>query len=516
MNYFSPDNKHNPHGKWVMSRINTDFKNERFFQKITKNDILERGNSYGLKKRKILAEVLKDQYREWPEDKNIISNINKILNPASVTVTCGHQLCLGLGPLYVHSKIKETQYFSNFLCQEHNAIVIPIFWMATEDHDYEEIRHLEFQDHKFSIKKSFKGRPVGSLPANIATDVIKEMIEKLGSNQPLNELLKKFQIAYNKGGSLADATRRLIHEMHPEVLCIDASDKRLKDMALDLWRDEILSQSLYNSRDTSIWDNAKRTPPIPFNESMMFYLKDGRRTRINFENGNYYSDGIIWSPKDLIEEIESHPERISPNALLRPIYQEFILPNMSYIGGFGEVEYWLQLIPYFKKFGKLRIRIMPRTSFSWWTKSISKKWKKISNDDVHFWISKKDFREIFLKTQGIIEEYSYPLYEAAKIVIEREYNHELGVQESAKSWLQRIKNDEKRMNKRIRRNVIKRNDHDLKKFKEFRDQHHPNDKLQERHWTVLDLVYNFGSFTSSKYLDALTVQNNGFIWILEE
>mgnify|MGYP001423003692 FL=1 len=56
MNYFSPDNKHNPHGKWVMSRINTDFKNERFFQKITKNDILERGNSYGLKKRKILNE----------------------------------------------------------------------------------------------------------------------------------------------------------------------------------------------------------------------------------------------------------------------------------------------------------------------------------------------------------------------------------------------------------------------------------------------------------------------------
>ena len=164
------------------------------------------------------------------------------------------------------------------------------------------------------------------MPANIATDVIKEMIEKLGSNQPLNELLEKFQMAYTKGGSLADATRRLIHEMHPEVLCVDASDKRLKDMALDLWRDEILTQSLYNSGDTSIWDNAKRTPPVPFNESMMFYLRDGQRTRINFENGNYYSDGIIWSPKDLIEEIESHPERISPNALLRPIYQEFILP----------------------------------------------------------------------------------------------------------------------------------------------------------------------------------------------
>ena len=116
---------------------------------------------------------------------------------------------------------------------------------------------------------------------------LKEMIEKLGSNQPLNELLEKFQIAYTKGGSFADATRRLIHEMHPEVLCIDASDKRLKDMALDLWRDEILTQSLYNSRDTSIWDNANRTPPVPFNKSMMFYLKDGRRTRINFENGNY-------------------------------------------------------------------------------------------------------------------------------------------------------------------------------------------------------------------------------------
>ncbi len=516
MNYFSPDNKQNPHGKWVRSKINSDFKNERFFQKITKKDILERSQGYDLKKREVLAQVLKDQYQEWSEDKDVISNIEKILNPKSVTVTCGHQLCLGLGPLYVHSKIRETQYFSNLLCQEHKAIVIPIFWMASEDHDFEEIKHLQFQDHKFSIQKSFKGRSVGSLPASIATDVIKEMIKKLGSNIPLNELLQKFQVAYTKGGGLADATRRLIHEIHPEVICLDASDKRLKYMALDLWIDEIESQSLYNSRDASIWDNAKRTPPVPFNKSMMFYLKDGRRTRIDFENGKYYSDGIIWSPKSLIKEIESHPERISPNALLRPIYQELILPNVSYIGGFGEIEYWLQLIPYLKKMGESRIRIIPRTSFSWWTKSISKKWEKISNKNFHFWTSKKDFREKILRSIGMSNQYSYPLYEAAKNIMEREYNQKLGVHESSKSWLQRIKNDEKRMNQRVRRNMIKKNDHDLKKFLDFREQHYPNDKLQERQWTVLDLVYNFGSVTSSKYLEALGGQNNGFIWILEE
>ncbi len=515
MKYFSPENSENPNGKWLRSTIKSKFSNEPFFKSLTKKDLESRSSNYSIDQRQILVNVLKDQYQEWKDDDSVISLIEKLRIENAVTVTSGHQLSLCLGPLYVHSKIRETQYLSNFLSEKYDQPVVPVFWMATEDHDFEEIRHLRFQEQDFSMGEEIKGHSVGSLPCSIAQEVVEKMISQLGGNTSIKELLICMHKAYSLGGTLADATRRLIHEFHPGILCLDASDQRLKAMACGLWEDEILNQTLYNSREISIWNN-EREEPVPFRPSMMFYLKNGIRSRIDFENGEYFSDGHRWTPNELLNEASSHPERISPNALLRPIYQETILPNVSYLGGLGEIEYWLQLIPYLKQWKKSNVRINIRTSFAWWTRATQRNWSSISENGINYWTSEKEYRSHWLKILGKSDVDRYPVLETVKRVMNSHYNQNNGVEQSTDAWLQRIKRDEKRMNERIRRGSLKKVDIQMKRYKSFKNEHHPGNALQERKWTLIDLVFHFGLNSSSKYTEGLGNENNGLIWILQD
>lgn len=516
MKYSSLNNENNPNGGWVRSKIDSELSNDLFFQDFSHHSIEKRSSSFSESKRIILVDVLKDQYSEWRENKDLIARIDQLLNLKSVTVTCGHQLCIGLGPLYVHSKIRETHHLAESLSEKYNRPVVPIFWMATEDHDFEEIRHWEFKNKKFSIEDNVKDLAVGSMSSAIVVEVLQRMKLELGTNASINNLLDKFHSAYNKEGTLSDATRRLVYDLHPEVICIDASDSRLKNMASDLWEDEIINQTLYKSRDTSLWEKSKREVPVPFKKSMMFYLIEGERSRIDFDNGKYVTKKKSWEPQELVNELKSNPERVSPNALLRPIYQEHIIPNIAYLGGAGEIEYWLELIPYLKDYMKSEIRIKIRTSFAWWTRNVARKWAQISKRGSDYWTSEKIFRTSLLKYLGISDENTFPIYEKIGPLMKHSYGDKKSIEGSVESWLQRIKKDEERMNERVRRNALKDESIELERFKMFRDEHHPKNILQERVWTILDLTYYFGSHSCSQYSECLKNESNGFLWILPD
>lgn len=516
MKYFSPDNMNNPNGGWVRSKIDSELSNDIFFQDFSHHSIEKRGLSFSKRKRIILVDVLKDQYSEWTENQDLLSRIDQLLNPKSVTVTCGHQLCVGLGPLYVHSKIRETQHLAELLSEKYNRPVVPVFWMATEDHDFEEIRHWEFKNKKFSIKDNIKGIAVGSISSAIVTEVLQRMKLELGTNISISDLLDKFHSAYAKEGTLSDATRRLVYDFHPEVICIDASDSRLKKMAGDLWEDEIINQTLYESRDASLWEKSKRAVPVPFKRSMMFYLIDGKRSRIDFENGKYVTNKKSWEPRELVDEFKSNPERVSPNALLRPIYQEYIIPNIAYLGGVGEIEYWLELIPYLRDYTKSEVRIKIRTSFAWWTRAVERKWGQISKKGVDYWTSEKIFRSSLLNSLGISDVNVFPLHEEILPLMKNLYGNKKSMGRSVESWLQRIKKDEERMNERVRRNALREESIDFERFKVFREEQHPKNILQERVWTILDLAYYFGSDSCLEYSECLKNESNGFLWILPD
>ncbi len=207
----------------------------------------------------------------------------------------------------------------------------------------------------------------------------------------MNTLLES---AY-KERSLSEATRKLVHQLFGDkgLVVIDADRKDLKGLATHLWSKEL--ETGFSAIEVGE-QNARlgaKGYPIQVNprEINLFYLEENKRTRILREGTDTYAladHSMRWTKKDLFEEVQTHPERISPNVLLRPLYQETILPNLAYIGGGGELSYWLQLKTIFES-ANLRFPILiARNSFLLVDQKTVKKSKALDLDWIHLFKSK--------------------------------------------------------------------------------------------------------------------------------
>jgi len=282
--------------------------------------------------REVLVSVLKEQNKEFNLTEISNNNIDLLSYEDSFTVTTGHQLCLFTGPLYfmykiisiinLVEKLKEKYPTNNF---------VPIFWMATEDHDFEEIKSINLFGKKV-VWESNQDGAVGKMNLKGLAKIIKELKTKLRDNDNASYLIELFQNTYLNHNTLADATRYLVNELFGKygIVVLDGDDKKLKREFVPVMKNDILDHSYKNiiEETTSRLSESYKSQAF-FRDINFFKLSEGKRELI--------TAGIAES------EIENHPELFSPNVLMRPLYQESILPNIAYIGGGAEVAYWMQL-----------------------------------------------------------------------------------------------------------------------------------------------------------------------------
>ena len=307
-------------------------------------------------KRSVLVEAFTQQYSDLAPSEVTRNAIQSLTKENTFTVTTGHQLNLMGGPLYFLYKIISTLNLAKELKEnapENNFI--PVFWMATEDHDFEEINHFNFQNKRFQWSQNTSGA-VGVLDTSELSEFVTVFSNILGDSshaQTLKELVKN---TYLNHSNLADATRYLVHALFGEdgLLIIDGNDAALKRLFIPQLTSEFTNQQAYksvsqtNEQLTAI-DAAYKIQVNP-RELNLFYLKDNIRERIVKKESHFsvLNTDIQWGLEELLAEVQSNPERFSPNVIMRPLYQETILPNLCYIGGGGEVSYWLQLKSYFE------------------------------------------------------------------------------------------------------------------------------------------------------------------------
>lgn len=282
--------------------------------------------------REVLVEVLKEQNKGYNLTKLSNNNIDLLLSDETFTITTGHQLCLFTGPLYFIYKIISTINLAEQLSiKYHKCNFVPIFWMATEDHDFEEIQSINLFGEKISWESSQEGA-VGKMSLDGIAKVIQELEQKLGEGEHAKSVVALFKHAYLKHNNLADATRFLVNELFGKygIVIIDGDDKRLKKEFVPIMKKDILDNS-YKSiiQDTS--------GCLSENYKAQAYCRDINFFKLSEDKRELIKEGITAS------EIENKPELFSPNVLMRPLYQETILPNLAYIGGGAEVAYWMQL-----------------------------------------------------------------------------------------------------------------------------------------------------------------------------
>lgn len=314
-----------------------------------KSQIEEKGKSFSEENRKALVSSLKEQYKNVEASQLTFQNIEILNKENTFTITTGHQLNLFTGPLYFLYKIVSTINLCKTLKEKYPEFnFVPIYWMATEDHDFEEINYFNFQSKKISWNRNASGA-VGELDLRGLEDIYNVFESELGLGHNALKLKDLFKTAYLKHQTLAEAMRYLVNELFTEygLVILDGNDKNLKERYIPYIREEICNQSSFKNVSETNERIAALNYKIQVNprEINIFYIKGGLRERIVEKNGVYsvLETSIAWNEETLIQEINEHPQRFSPNVILRPLYQEIILPNLCYIGGGGELAYWFQL-----------------------------------------------------------------------------------------------------------------------------------------------------------------------------
>lgn len=299
----------------------------------------------------LLQDVLRKQYQKLAQSEKVQVHIENLSEANTFTICTAHQLNIFTGPLYIVYKALSIIKLADQLNEtyaEYNFV--PVFWLGSEDHDLAEINHFNLFSDSYTWETGQTGA-TGRMDASSLEDVYSLFQERL-RNEDLKELLEK---SYLDSANLADATRSILNALFGErgLVVLDADDSKLKSAFAESMKGEMIEQisSLSIKKNLEFLDANYKVQASP-REINLFYIKDAIRERIVYDQDRWtvLKTELSWSENELIDELNSHPERFSPNVILRPVYQEFILPNLAYIGGAGELAYWLQLKDVFSAF----------------------------------------------------------------------------------------------------------------------------------------------------------------------
>jgi bacillithiol biosynthesis cysteine-adding enzyme BshC len=322
--------------------------------------------------RDVLHQALIKQYGKLKITDATSANLKSLKDPNTFTITTGHQLNIFTGPLFfiykvaavvnACRKLKELYPTNNF---------VPVFWMASEDHDYEEIRSFSLYGKKYTWVTDQAGA-VGRFNPKSIDKLFGEIPGEIGI----------FKDAYSKHSTLADASRYFVNELFGKdgLVIVDGDDAALKSLFKPVIREDVLKQTpkaLVEEKNAGLTALGYHTQVFA-RDINFFYLDKNVRARLEKVNDEYVvvDTDIKFSQKEIEELIESNPEKFSPNVILRPVYQEVILPNLAYVGGPAEMIYWLQLKGIFDKFTLPFPILLPRSFALYVEKQHHEKWAK--------------------------------------------------------------------------------------------------------------------------------------------
>ena len=307
--------------------------------------IVEKRESYPDEHRNVLVQALTGQYKDFELHDSVKINLERLSNNKTFTVTTGHQLNIFTGPLYFIYKIVTVINACKKLKRVYpDYDFVPVYWMASEDHDYEEIKSFRLYGKKYT----WETKQSGAVGRFHTTD-FKSLLTGIPGD------IKIFRDAYSKHKNLAGAVRYYVNALFGAegLLVIDADDHSLKKLFVPVIEDDVLGNTTkgdVDSTNSELEKDGYKTQ-VFCRDINFFFLDEGLRSRIEKTGDRFQvvDTDISFSQTELNELITNSPEKFSPNVILRPLYQEVILPNLAYAGGPAEVVYWLQLKGVFER-----------------------------------------------------------------------------------------------------------------------------------------------------------------------
>ena len=330
--------------------------------------------------RSLLVEVLKAQYAQLTSSTLVDQNVTLLLQDNTFVVTTAHQPNIFTGPLYFFYKIIHAIQLAADLKKrfpENNYV--PVYYMGSEDADIDEVGSFYLGGDKLQWETKQTGA-IGRMKVDDALVNLLKNIEGYWSVKPEGkEALAALSAAYKKGVTINEATLSFVHSYFGQygLVVIQPDDAQLKSCFVSVMEKELTTQFSNKVLQPTIEKLKKQYHVQTEGRAInLFYLKDNTRARIELNNGTYniVDTNINFSEEQIISELHAYPERFSPNVILRGVYQETILPGIVFIGGGGELAYWMELKEVFGAVGVHYPILQLRNSFLFIKEKMAKQW----------------------------------------------------------------------------------------------------------------------------------------------
>ncbi|MEO6233045.1 MAG: bacillithiol biosynthesis cysteine-adding enzyme BshC [Ferruginibacter sp.] len=440
--------------------------------------------------RVLLYDVLKKQYANISTTPKVENNIESLLSENTFTICTAHQPNIFTGPLYFIYKILHAVKIAEWMKEkkpENNFV--PVYYMGSEDADLEELGHFFIEGQRYEWITEQSGA-VGRMKVDKA---LVKLIEQL-SGQLLvypygAEILAMIQECYADGQTIEQATFQLVNKLFADygVVILLPDNAEIKRLFIPVIENELLN----NFSSSVVEETAERLSKNYKVQASgralnMFYLLDGQRERIEREGEIWtvLNTNLKFNREELIAELNNHPENFSPNVILRPVLQEWILPNIAFIGGGGEIAYWLQLKNVFEAVNVPYPVLVVRNSLMLINKEINALIEKLSIDRLSLFTSELDQVNQLVKRDSALQlslekqkQYQLALYEELKTIAGKV---DITLQQHTEALqVQSIKKIDQ-LEKKMLRTEKKKFEAQNRQLHKIRTRLFPNDNLQER------------------------------------
>lgn len=470
-----------------------------------------------------LVDALRTQYRDLPPMPAVQHQVELLGLPNTFTVATAHQPCLLTGPLYVVYKIINVIRLATQLAQAYpDYHFVPVFVSGSEDHDFEEINRVRLFGKTLEWHSGRRGA-VGAMPAYTLQPLLTELQQLLGEAGA--EAFEQIRLAYSAHDTYGKAALDLLHRFFGAygLVVLDASVPALKRLFVPAMERELLqrpSQKLVGETQQGL-EAIGFSPQAHARHINLFYLQEGLRERIVKEDNHFkvLNTDLHFSEAEILAELHAHPERFSPNVVMRPLYQETILPNLAYTGGGGEIAYWLERKSQFAYFG-VHYPMLVRRSSVWWLDEAGRKrmaklgippaqWFEDVETLVKQYVAAHAAHEIDLAAERaqIASVFGQVLNKAVAVdpTLEKAVLAEQARQLNALESLEA----------KILRAEKQKQDTALQQLRNIKEKYFPGNGLQERHDNFLPLYLRHGRAWFDTLLEHLDPLTPGFI-IMEE
>lgn len=468
---------------------------------------------FGAVRRNVLLAALKAQYASLPNQQLPMAKLERLGNEGVFTITTAHQPNLFTGPAYLIYKIAGTIALARDLEAEGLGEFVPVYWMGSEDHDFEELNHTYVFGKRIEWQTQQSGA-VGRMRLDDLTEARNELLNILGKEGNAGELATLIEACYLPGLSVAEATRRFIDQLFGAygLVVVDGDDAQLKAQFLPQMRLELTekaSEALV-LRAASKLEKAGYKAQIYPREINLFWLESGVRERIVATTHGYAlaHGNKTWTDAEMEVALQQSPECFSPNVVLRPLYQEHILPNVAFIGGGAEVAYWNLLPKVFEKYQVPFPVVMLRTSAMVIDKGSFYRQQKLGLGNL----------QLFEETEQLIRDF-IAAHESGLFTLQAENNDIQAIFEALANRVEQVDStlkaavlaESKKLNgslEGLQARVIKaqkqKHETEINQIRALKAKLFPENHLQERH----DSFMNFYAWAGRDFIDTCVREMN--------